>query len=175
MCVHRFTTYFLLQFSSSLLTLMTLDRARKTLSMLPPLKKTIITLRSTHILTNDHHTIFGIRAKQSKTLWITCLVILCLLILGSHFFYCTGYEHERKKDQIICQSIGHNSHCRRYWFIYLWIDAFVYSYLPFIIITICNVRLIIYLKQQRRRRLAFLRKVLDGTHICSWQIDLNGC
>jgi len=143
---------------------MTLDRAHKTLSMLPPLKKTIITLRTTQTLTNDHHPIFRTRAKQSKILWITCLVILCLFIIDSHFFYCTGYQHQKNTNRIICQSIGHNSHCRRYWLIYLWIDAFVYSYLPFFIITICNIRLIIYLKQQRRRRLALTSSTIHLSH-----------
>jgi hypothetical protein len=160
--VHRFTTYFLLQFSSVLLTLMTIDRARKTLSMLPPLKKNTITLRQT--LNNDHHTRFGTRAKQSRILWITCLAILCLIILDSHFFYCTGYQHRKNKGQIICQSVGHNSHCRRFWFTYLWLDAFIYSYLPFIIITICNVRLIIYLQQQRTRRLELTSSTTHISH-----------
>ena len=133
---------------------MTLDRARKTLSMLPPLKKTIIPLRTTQILITDSHIKFRTRAKQSKILWITCFVILCLLILDSHFFYCTGYRHRKNPDHIICQSVEDISHCRRYWTVYLWLDAFLYSYLPFILITISNVRLIIYLKQQRKRRLA---------------------
>ena len=111
---------------------MTLDRARKTLSMLPPLKQTInTTFRTTQSLTNDHHTTFGTRAKESRMLWITCILILCLLIIDSHFFYCTGYRHEKNQHRIICQSVAHNSHCRRYWLTYLWLDAFVYSYLPF--------------------------------------------
>jgi len=148
--VHRFTTYFLLQSSSSLLALMTLDRARKTLSMLPPLRKTIVRLRTTRTLTNEHHTTFRTCAKKSKILWITCFVLLCLFIIDTHFFYCTGYQHRKNKDQIICQSLGDNLHCRHYWLVYLWIDAFLYSYLSFFIITICNIRLIIYLKQQRK-------------------------
>jgi hypothetical protein len=143
---------------------MTLDRARKTLSMLPPLKKTIIILRTTQILTNDHHNTLSTRAKQSKILWITCFVIICFIIIDSHFFYCTGYEHRKNKDQIICQSVGHNTHCRRYWLVYLWIDAFLYSYLPFFIIMICNIRLIIYLKQQRKRRLALISSSIHLSH-----------
>jgi hypothetical protein len=143
---------------------MTLDRARKTLSMLPPLKKTIIPLRTTQLFTTEHHTTFGTRAKQSKILWITCLVILCLFILDSHFFYCTGYKHEKDPDRIVCQSVGYNTHCRRYWMIYLWLDAFLYSYLPFFIITISNIRLIIYLKQQRRRRLALTSSTIPLSH-----------
>jgi len=143
---------------------MTLDRARKTLSMLPPLKKTIINLRRTQVFTNEHHTIFSTRAKQSKILLITCLLILCLLILDSHFFYCTGYQHRTDKNRIVCQSIAENLHCRRYWLVYLWLDAFLYSYLPFFIITICNIRLIIYLKQQRRRRLLLTSSVIRLSH-----------
>jgi len=162
--IHRFTTYFLLQSSSCLLALMTLDRARKTLSMLPPLKKTIIRLRTTQTLTNEYHTTFRTRARQSKMLWITCFVILCLFTLDSHFFYCTGYQHRKNKDQIICQSIEDNSHCRHYWLIYLWIDAFLYSYLPFFIITICNIRLIIYLKQQRKKRLELTSSTIRLSH-----------
>ena len=151
---HRFTTYFLLQFSSALLTLMTLDRARKTLSMLPPLKKTTIHLRQPQTVTNNPHNTFRTRARQSKLLWITCLVVAVLLILDSHFFYCTGYRQDQNKGQIICQSVGEHRHCRRYWMAYLWLDAFIYSYVPFLIITICNLRLIVYLQQQRKRRLA---------------------
>lgn len=162
--VHRFTTYFLLQLSSCLLALMTLDRARKTLSMLPPLKKAIITIRTTQLLANDHHTTFSTRAKQSKILWITCLLILCLLILDSHFFYCTGYQHRTNQKQIVCQSVADNLHCRHYWLVYLWLDAFLYSYLPFFIITICNVRLIIYLNHQRTRRLLLTSSRIHLSH-----------
>jgi hypothetical protein len=143
---------------------MTLDRARKTLSMLPPLKKSIITLRTTQILINNDHTTFRTRAKQSKILWLTCLVIICLFIIDSHFFYCTGYQHHKHKDQVICQSVVYISHCRRYWLAYLWIDAFIYSYLPFIVITLCNIRLIIYVKQQRTRRLALISSSIHLSH-----------
>lgn len=143
---------------------MTLDRARRTLSMVPPLRKAIIPLRSTKILPSEHHSTFSTRAKQSKMLWITCLVILCLLLIDSHFFYCTGYQHQKNQNQIICQSVADNLHCRRYWLVYLWIDAFLYSYLPFFIITICNIRLIIYLKQQRTRRLELTSSTIHLSH-----------
>ncbi|CAF0912139.1 unnamed protein product [Adineta steineri] len=172
---HRFTTYFLLQLSSSLLALMTLDRARKTLSMLPPLKKAITTLRSTQLLTNsDNHTLRNTFLKQSKILWITCFVVLLLLILDSHFFYCTGYQHGKIKHRIICQSVAHNLHCRRYWLLYLWFDAFLYSYLPMLIIMICNVRLVIYLKQQRKRRLALISSTihLSNNHRITFSVIL---
>ncbi len=143
---------------------MTLDRARKTLSMLPPLKKTMITIRTTQIFTNEYHTTFSTRAKQSKMLWITCLVILCLFIIDSHFFYCTGYQDQKNPNRITCQSNRYNAHCRRYWLIYLWIDAFLYSYLPFFIITICNIRLIVYVKQQCTKRLALTSSTLHFSH-----------
>jgi hypothetical protein len=161
---HRFSTYFLLQFSSALLVLMTLDRARKTLSMLPPLKRTIINLQQAQIVTLNHHSTFRMRARQSKILWITCLVIICLIILDAHFFYCTGYQHHHRKDQLVCQSVAHHTHCRRYWLVYLWIDAFAYSYLPFTIITICNLRLMFYLRQQRRQRLALTSSTIHLSH-----------
>lgn len=162
--LHRFTTYFLLQMSSSLLALMTLDRARKTLSMLPPIEKSLVIWRTTQILITSRRTTFGTRAKQSKILWITCLVIIGIFIIDTHFFYCTGYQHHQNDNQLICQSVGHSIHCRRYWLIYLWIDAFIYSYLPFFIITICNIRLIIYLKQQRQRRLALTSSTVHLSH-----------
>ncbi|CAF0752981.1 unnamed protein product [Adineta ricciae] len=162
--VHRFTTYFLLQLSSCLLALMTLDRARKTLSMLPPFKTTMTTFRKTQLIPAEHHTLFRTRAKQSKMLWVTCLVVLVLILLDSHFFYCTGYQRKKNDKLISCQSIGHNDHCRRYWLIYLWFDAFIYSYLPFFIITICNIRLIIYLKQQRTRRMALTSSTIALSH-----------
>ena len=162
--LHRFTTYFLLQFSSALLALMTLDRARRTLSMLPPIKECVIPLQQTAIFTVNNHPTFRTRAKQSKILWITCSVIACLLILDSHFFYCTGYQHQQRKDQIVCQSVGSNAHCQHYWLVYLWIDAFAYSYIPFFIITVCNLRLIFYLRQQRRRRLAMTSSTIHLSH-----------
>ncbi|UJR33465.1 hypothetical protein I4U23_020910 [Adineta vaga] len=161
---HRFTTYFLLQLSSCLLALMTLDRARKTLSMLPPFKTTIVAFRTTQLIPTEHHTLFHSRIKQSKILWITCFVILCLILLDSHFFYCTGYQHRKNSKQINCQSIGDQGHCQRYWMVYLWFDAFLYSYLPFFIITVCNIRLIIYLKQQRTRRIALTSSTIALSH-----------
>lgn len=162
--LHRFATYFLLQFSSALLALMTLDRAQKTLSMLPPMKKTVLPLQQTMIFTVNNHPTFCTRAKRSKMLWITCSVIVCLLILDSHFFYCTGYQHEHKKNQIVCQSVRYNGHCRHYWLVYIWIDAFAYSYLPFFIITVCNLRLIFYLREQRRMRLALTSSTVHLSH-----------
>ncbi len=64
----------------------------------------------------------------------------------------------------MCQSVGHNSHCRDYWLINLWMDAFLYSYLPFFMITIYNIRLIIYLKQQCIRRLALTTSTINLSH-----------
>lgn len=162
--VHRFSTYFLLQFSSALLALMTLDRARKTLSMLPPVKKTLISLGHAQVFATNYNYTFRTRAKQSKMLWITCAVIIALLALDSHFFYCTGYNNPKIKNQIICQSIAHNQHCRRFWYIYLWIDAFAYSYIPFLIITICNLRLIFYINQQRKQRIALTSSTIHLAH-----------
>lgn len=162
--VHRFTTYFLLQLSSCLLALMTLDRARKTLSMLPPLNKTVQTYRTTQLCSNENHLTLASRLKQSKMLWITCFVILCLFLIDSHFFYCTGYQHRKNQKEIICQSVTQNVHCRRYWLTYLWVDAFLYSYLPFILITLCNIRLVIYLQQQRTKRLELTTTHLSHNH-----------
>lgn len=143
---------------------MTLDRARKTLSMLPPIERSLVTWRTTQILISARRTTFGTRAKQSKILWITCLVIICIFIIDTHFFYCTGYQHHQNQHQLVCQSVGHSTHCRRYWLIYLWIDAFIYSYLPFFIITLCNIRLIIHLRQQCRRRLALTSSTVHLSH-----------
>lgn len=143
---------------------MTLDRARKTLSMLPPIRKTIVNLQRTQLVAATANPPFKTRAKQSKILWITCLVTLCLLGLDSHFFYCTGYESQLKKGEIVCQSVAHNPHCRRYWLIYLWIDAFIYSYIPFVIITVCNLRLIFYIHTQNRKRIALTSSTLNLPH-----------
>lgn len=143
---------------------MTLDRAHKTLSMLPPLNKTIQTYRTTQLIGNEHHSTLTVRLKQSKMLWITLLVVLCLFAIDSHFFYCTGYQHKKNRNEIVCQSAGTNIHCERYWLGYIWIDAFLYSYLPFLLITLCNVRLVIYLHQQRAKRLELTTTHLSHNH-----------
>ena len=143
---------------------MTLDRARKTLSMLPPVKKTLVSLQNAQVFATNYHFTFRTRAKQSRILWSTCGVIIVLLGLDSHFFYCTGYENEKLKNQIVCQSVAHNGHCRHFWFAYLWLDAFAYSYIPFFIITICNLRLIFYINQQRKQRIALTSSTIHLSH-----------
>lgn len=128
--LHRFLTYFLLQFSSCLLCMLNIDR----------FIGCVLVLKSTSYC----------KASIAKRIvFITCLF---LALINLHFLLAMGYYEnsiDNTEIRVVCQPNPLNKAYLTFWNIYVWIDSIIYAIIPFIIMIFCNICLIIKIIKSR--------------------------
>ena len=148
---HTFLTYFSIQFSSWLLVAVTVERL---LSVILPHKiKTISTLKAAGIS-------------------IASIAVL-LILLNGHFLFLIGYGYVEEQSRQVGRDVYHRCWPKTSSYkafsdeALRWIDFLVAFGIPFLILTACNIMIIVKLASTRHRR----RKMSIGSQLKAVEKD----
>jgi hypothetical protein len=125
--VHRFLTYFLLQFSSIILCMLSIDR----------FFGCVLVLKA------------GDFCKPSVARKILCSIFIFLTVFNVHFFTSMGHIESRYDPETNttfelckCEPPPLNEIYQKFWSFYFYLDCMIYCIVPFIIMLTCNILII---------------------------------
>lgn len=132
--IHRFLTYSLLQFSSILLSLLSIDR----------FIGCVLVLKASRF------------CKPSIARRIVLILVVLTCLFNLHFFIWMGHDKEiydpvlnRTVNRTVCEPI--NTRYAHFWSVYFYFDSMIYCVLPFIIMITCNILIITKIISSRIR------------------------
>lgn len=132
--IHRFLTYSLLQFSSILLSLLSIDR----------FIGCVLVLKASRF------------CKPSIARRIVLILIVLTCLFNLHFFIWMGHDKEiydpmlnRTVNKTTCEPM--NTRYAQFWSVYFFFDSLIYCVLPFIIMITCNILIITKIISSRIR------------------------
>lgn len=143
--IHRFSTYLLMELSSVILSILSIDR----------FFGCVLVLKSARF------------CKPSIAARVILITVITLVVFNLHFLVFMGYEieHElaglnRTVTLVVCMPNPKNSTYMRLWQIYFYLDSAFYSILPFIIMLFCNISIITKIVKSRVRSKQVIAKFL---------------
>jgi hypothetical protein len=134
--IHKFLTYFSLQLSSCLLSMLSIDR----------FFGVVLALKA-----------FTFN-KKSLSHRVSIILIVLLIFVNIHILVWYGYKVETNESNlIVCEIHSNKLIYSKFWEIYFYLDSIIYCILPFIIMTTCNAFIITRTIKSRIQSQAILR------------------
>lgn len=134
--IHKFLTYFSLQLSSCLLSMLSIDR----------FFGVVLALKA-----------FTFN-KKSLAHRVSIILIIVLIFFNIHILVWYGYRVETDESSlIVCEIYSNKLIYSKFWEIFFYLDSSIYCVLPFIIMTTCNTFIITRTIKSRVQSKAILR------------------
>lgn len=125
--MHRFLTYLLMEFSSVILSALSIDR----------FFGCVLVLKSSRF------------CKPSVAIRVVGITVVVLVIINLHFLVFMGYEVERTEPStnrtirvVRCEPNENMTVYFGFWQVYFYLDSAFYCFLPFLIMVFCNISII---------------------------------
>jgi hypothetical protein len=134
--IHKFLTYFSLQLSSCLLSMLSIDR----------FFGVVLALKA-----------FTFN-KKSLAHRVSIILIIVLIFVNIHILVWYGYKIETNESTlIVCEISSNKLIYLKFWEIFFYLDSSIYCVFPFIIMTTCNAFIITRTIKSRVQSKAILR------------------